>query len=172
MSNPLLQKWRTSFGTPPFHLIDIDHFKPAIEEAIIMAAQEIAAITDNKESPSFNNTIAALDRAGIKLDDITSVLFNLNNAETNEKLQAAVQEVTPLVTRFSNDITLNGKLFSRVKKVYDSKEHEELSTEQIMLLDKSYRDFILGGAGLDEEKRSRFREISEELSRFNYGNVD
>jgi peptidyl-dipeptidase Dcp len=164
MTNPLLQDWKTPFETPPFHLIEPAHLKPAAEEAIKSAKEEIKAITENTENPTFENTIAALDRTGEKLDLITSILFNLNNAETSKDLQAVARDVSPLLTRFSNDITLNETLFSRVRSVFDSRESAGLNTEQLMLLEKNYRNFILGGAGLKNEKRTRFREISEELS--------
>jgi peptidyl-dipeptidase Dcp len=165
MSNPLLDKWSTPYATPPFHLFETGHYLPAAEEAIRSASEEINAITENKETPTFENTVAALDSCGEQLTRIAAVLFNLNNAETTAELQAAAQAVSPLLTRFSNDITLNEKLFARIKAVYDSRESLNLSTEQKMLLDKKYRDFLLGGAGLLAEKRARFREISEELSR-------
>lgn len=164
MINPLLQNWSTPFGTPPFPLIRTEHFKPAIVEAIAMAKGEISTISDNTDVPTFKNTIAALDRAGEKLERITSVLFNLNSAETNKKLQAAAQEVSPLLTNFSNDITLNEKLFARIKVLYDTRDAADLTTEQNMLLEKKFRNFILGGAGLKDEEKKRFREISEELS--------
>ena len=164
MINPLLQNWSTPFGTPPFNLIRTEHFKPAIVEAIAMAKGEISTISDNLDIPTFENTIAALDRAGEKLERITSVLFNLNSAETNKKLQAAAQEVSPLLTNFSNDITLNEKLFGRIKVLYDTRDAADLTTEQNMLLEKKFRNFILGGAGLKDEEKKRFREISEELS--------
>ena len=115
MNNPLLQEWKTPFGTPPFNLIETIHFKPAVEEAIKSASEEIKIITNNDELPDFENTIASLDRAGETLGRITSVLFNLNSAETNKDLQAVAREVSPLLTRFSNDITLNEKLFKRIK---------------------------------------------------------
>lgn len=164
MNNPLLQEWNTPFETPPFQLIEIIHFKPAIEEAIHSAAEEIKLITDNTERPDFENTIASLDRAGEILGRITSVLFNLNSAETTKALQEVTQEVSPLLTRFSNDITLNEKLFVRIKSVYDSKESSGLNTEQKILTERKYRNFMLGGAGLKEAERTRFREISEELA--------
>ena len=113
---------------------------------------------------SFDNTVAALDRAGEKLGKITSILFNLNSAETNKDLQAVTQEVSPLLTRFSNDITMNEKLFIRIKKIYGATETSGLSTEQKILVEKKYRNFVLGGAGLNEEDKKRFREISEELA--------
>ena len=114
--------------------------------------------------PTFENTIAALERAGETLGKITSVLFNLNSAETNKDLQAVAQEVSPLLTRFSNDITLNENLFERIKKIFETKETQGFNTEQKMLIEKKFRNFMLGGAGLNEEERKRFREISEELS--------
>lgn len=164
MINPLLQEWDTPYGSPPFHLFGISHYKPAILETIRSAELEIKAITSNNSFPDFENTVAALDRTGSRLGDITSILFNLNSAETCSDLQAAAQEISPILTRFSNDITMNGELFARVKQVYDSRDNASLNTEQMMLLEKTWRSFLLGGAGLDEEKKKRFRQISEELS--------
>lgn len=164
MNNPLLDQWNTPFGTPPFNDIKTHHFKPAVEEAIRLATEEIKLITDNNELPDFENTIASLDRAGETLGKITSILFNLNSAETNKSLQEVAQEVSPLLTRFSNDITLNRALFERIKTVFGSIETAELTTEQKILTERKYRNFILGGADLKEEERERFREISEELS--------
>jgi peptidyl-dipeptidase Dcp len=164
MNNPLLETWNTPFEAPPFHLIKTEHFKPAIELAIKYAAEEIKAMSDNSDLPTFDNTIAPLESAGEILGRISSILFNLNSAETNQDLQAVTREVSPLLTRFSNDITLNEKLFERVKKVFDTKDNSLLRTEQKILTERKYRNFILGGAGLKEEDRKRFREISEDLS--------
>jgi len=164
MSNPLLQLWNTPFETPPFHLIETAHFKPAVEEAIKSASKEIKAITDNQELPTFESTIATLERAGETLGRISSILFNLNSAETNKDLQAVAREVSPLLTRFSNDITLNENLFNRIKIVYESKETSGLNTEQKILVERKFRSFMLGGAGLKEDEKKRFREISEELA--------
>ena len=164
MNNPLLSEWNTPFGTPPFDKIQTDHYKTGIEEAIIIAAREIDSIIDNHDPPDFENSVAALDKAGEILGKITQVLFNLNSAETNKALQAVTQEVSPLLTRFSNDITLNARLFERILKIYEIREAGQFTTEQKMLLEKKYRNFMLGGAGLKEEEKRRFREISEELS--------
>ena len=164
MNNPLLQDWRTPFGTPPFNLIETIHFKPAVEEAIKSASEEIKIITDNNELPDFENTIAALDRVGETLGRIISVLFNLNSADTNKALQETAQEASPLLTRFSNDITLNGKLFEKIKIVYESRETLGLNSKQKILTERKFRNFLLGGAALKEEERKRFREISEELA--------
>jgi len=164
MNNPLLAVWNTPFGTPPFNLIKIDHFRPAIEEAIRLAMQEIGSITENTGQADFENTVAALDRSGEKLGEITSILFNLNSAETNKLLQEVTQEVSPLLTRFSNDITLNSNLFDRIKSVFESLETSGLNTEQKILTERKFRNFMLGGATLKEEERMRFREVSEQLS--------
>jgi peptidyl-dipeptidase Dcp len=164
MKNPLLHEWDTPFRTPPFRDIQITHFVPAVEETIRSASEEIKAIAENPEPPDFENTIATLDRAGSKLGDVTAILFNLNSAETSQELQEAVRNISPLLARFSNDITLNEKLFARVKIVFDSRGSSDLTTEQKMLVEKNHRNFILGGAGLNEENKKRFREISEELS--------
>ncbi|MBN1108208.1 MAG: M3 family metallopeptidase [Bacteroidales bacterium] len=164
MNNPLLQTWDTPYGTPPFDLIKISHFKPAVEEAIKEAALQIEAIASDPGQADFSNTVEALDNAGEKLGNITAVLFNLNNAETCKELQAVAQELSPLLARFSNDITMNDKLFRRVSAVYESRHSSGFTTEEMMLLEKHYRNFILGGAGLSESGKKRFREISEELS--------
>ncbi|HKK43069.1 MAG TPA: hypothetical protein VJ963_11715, partial [Bacteroidales bacterium] len=121
IENPLLLDWATPFNTPPFEIINTSHFKPAIEEAISIAEKEIREINDNTDLPTFKNTVEKLEMAGDKLGRITSVLFNLNNAETTKDLQKITQEVSPLLTRFSNDITLNARLFNRIAEVYKTR---------------------------------------------------
>ncbi len=164
MKNPLLDTWSTPFETPPFHLIKVSHFKPAAEEAIKAALTRADSIADNPAKPSFENTVEALERTGEKLARISSILFSLNSAETSEELQNAAQEISPLLVRYSNDITMNGRLFARIDALYSSGAEPGLDAGQAMLLEKVHRNFILGGAGLDPGHRKRFREISEELS--------
>ena len=164
MINPLLKEWKTPFNLPPFELIKPAHFRPAIEGSIDMAKEEINKITGNNEPPSFENTVEALDNAGIRLDEISSILFNLNSAETNRDIQAAAREVSPLLSRFQNDITLNRILFARLEEVYNKQSSFKLDNEQKMLLKKTYRNFIKGGAGLEDSRRERFRQINEELA--------
>jgi peptidyl-dipeptidase Dcp len=164
MINPLLQEWETPFAVPPFPDIKALHFKPAIEEAIKSAKEEITIISDSTDLPTFDNTIAALEEAGETLGRITSVLFNLNSAETNKELQNVAQEVSPLLTRFSNDVTMNERLFERIVNIFENKETSGLSKEQKILVERKYRNFLLGGAGLKDEVKKRFREISEELA--------
>ncbi|NNE76943.1 MAG: M3 family metallopeptidase, partial [Pricia sp.] len=159
--NPLL----TPFDTAPFTRIKNEHFKPAFLEAMEFARAEIDAITSNKESPSFKNTVEALEFSGQQLDRISSVFFNLNSAETNEEIQKIAQEISPLLSEFSNDITLNEVLFKRIKSVYDKRDSLNLSTEQKTLLDKKYKNFSRNGANLDDDKKKRLREIDAELSK-------
>ncbi|NAS14166.1 M3 family metallopeptidase [Poritiphilus flavus] len=159
--NPLLKP----FDTAPFSAIQTEHFKPAFEQAIAEARAEIDAITANPEPPSFSNTVEALDFAGQHLDRISSVFFNLNAAETNEEIQKIAQEVSPMLTEFSNDITLNEGLFQRIKAVYEHRESDQLSAEQQTLLDKKYKNFSRNGANLPEEKKKELREIDAELAK-------
>ena len=163
MTNPLLIQWDTPFETPPFNLIRANHFREGIEEAIKMAEAEIERITSQTGPASFENTIEALERSGIQLNTITALLFNLNSAETSDELQEAAEEISPVLTKFSNDITLNRKLFERVNEIFEKKRELKLSTEQLLLLEKTYRNFIQGGAALREDQKQRFREISEKL---------
>ncbi|MBT9187945.1 M3 family metallopeptidase [Zobellia russellii] len=159
--NPLL----TPFDTAPFSKIENSHFKPAFLQAMEEARAEIDQITANEEVPSFENTIEALEFSGQQLDRISSVFFNLNSAETNEEIQKIAQEVSPLLSEFSNDITLNEALFKRIKNVYDQKDSLDLSVEQQTLLDKKYKSFSRNGANLDEDKKKRLREIDAQLSK-------
>ena len=159
--NPLL----TPFDTAPFSKIKNEHFKPAFLQAIEDARLEIDAIANSKEAPTFENTVAALDFAGQQLDRVSSVFFNLNSAETNPEIQKIAQEVSPLLSEFSNDITLNEDLFKRVKTVYDQRNDLELTTEEQTLLDKKYKSFSRNGANLPLDKKKRLREIDAELSK-------
>ncbi|MDV7140248.1 M3 family metallopeptidase [Maribacter sp. TH_r10] len=161
MSNPLLQ----SFDTAPFSKIKNEHFKPAFMQAIEDARAEIDAITKNTDAPTFINTIEALEFSGQQLDRVSSVFFNLNSAETNEEIQEIAQEVSPLLSEFSNDITLNEALFKRIKAVYDQKSELDLTIEQDTLLDKKYKSFSRNGANLPDDKKKRLREIDTELSK-------
>ncbi|MBC2839592.1 M3 family metallopeptidase [Robiginitalea sp. SC105] len=159
--NPLLQP----FDAAPFDALKTDQFKPAFEKALAEARAEIDAIAQNPEPPDFKNTIAALDYAGYRLDRISSIFFNLNSAETNKEIQALAQEISPLLTEFSNDITLNQGLFERVREVFEQRESLELDPESATLLEKKFRHFSRNGALLDEKDKKRLREIDSELSR-------
>ncbi len=159
--NPLLQP----FDTAPFSQIKNTHFKPAFLKAMEDARAEIDAITSTKATPTFENTIEALEFSGQQLSRISSVFFNLNSAETNEEIQKIAQEISPLLSEFGNDITLNAALFKRVKAVYEQRKSLELTIEQTTLLDKKYKSFSRNGANLEEDKKKRLREIDAELSK-------
>ena len=156
--------FHTLYQTAPFSKIKNEDFLPAFLEAIKEAKAEIDAITTNTEAATFENTIEALDFSGEQLDRISSIFFNLNSAETNDEIQKIAQEVSPLLSEFSNDITLNEALFNRVKAVYDIKDTLNLTTEQQTLLDKKYKGFSRNGANLPEDKKNRLREIDKKLS--------
>ena len=159
--NPLL----SPFDTAPFSQIKNEHFKPAFLKSIEDARAEIDAITENTDAPTFENTIEALEFSGQQLDRISSVFFNLNSAETNEEIQKIAQEVSPLLSEFGNDITLNEALFKRVKAVYDQKDSLDLTVEQTTLLDKKYKSFSRNGANLSEDKKTRLRAIDAKLAK-------
>lgn len=161
----LTQHFNTPHNTAPFSQIQISDYKPAFEKAIEMARQDIDTIISNSDKPNFSNTIVALDFAGETLDRLSSIFFNLNSAETNDEIQAIAQEVSPLLTDFSNDITLNEELFAKVKNVYDAKDSLQLTEEEKTLLDKKYKSFARNGALLNEAKKSRLREIDTELAK-------
>ncbi|MBU2928785.1 M3 family metallopeptidase [Winogradskyella psychrotolerans] len=160
----LNKAFETPYNTAPFSKIKTEDYLPAFKLAIEKAKAEIEVITANTEAPTFENTIEALDYSGEELDRISSIFFNLNSAETNDEIQKIAQEVSPLLSEFSNDITLNEDLFKRVKAVYDSKSTLDLTTEQATLLDKKYKGFSRNGANLSEDKKTKLRAIDKELS--------
>ena len=161
----LTSTFNTKHNTAPFSQIKIEDYKPAFIENIAAARAEINAITNNPEAPTFQNTIEALDFSGNALDRLSSIFFNLNSAETNDEMQKIAQEVSPLLTEFSNDITLNENLFKRIKTVYEQRESLNLTTEQATLLDKKFKGFSRNGALLSEEKKLKLREIDTELAK-------
>ncbi|MDP5102082.1 MAG: M3 family metallopeptidase, partial [Nonlabens sp.] len=163
-SNPLLTPFDTFENTAPFSLIKEEHYEPAFTEAIEAARLEIEAITSNSEQPSFENTIEKLDEAGALLGTISSIFFNLNSAETNDEIQRIAREVSPALTKFGNDVTLNEALFNRVKTVYAQKEKLELTPEQQTLLDKNYKRFSRNGANLNDADKEKLRTIDAELA--------
>ena len=160
----LNKPFETQYNTAPFSKVKNEDFLPAFKTAIEKAKAEIDTITNNEDLATFKNTIEALDYSGEELDRISSIFFNLNSAETNDEIQKIAQEVSPLLSEFSNDITLNEDLFKRVKTVYDSKSDLDLTTEQETLLDKKYKGFSRNGANLADDKKEKLRAIDKELS--------
>ena len=157
-------RFDTPYNTAPFSKIKTDTFLPAFRKAIESAKHEIDQIVQNEEAPTFENTIEALDYTGEQLDRVSSIFFNLNAAETNEETQKIAQEVSPLLTEFSNDVALNTALFERVKHVYNTKESLSLTEEQKTLLDKKYKGFSRNGANLSNDQKEVLRAIDKEQS--------
>jgi len=160
----LTSTYNTKYNTAPFSQIKLEDYKPAFIENIATAKAEIEAIINNPEAPTFENTIVALDFSGEQLNRLSSIFFNLNSAETCDDMQKIAQEVSPILTEFSNDISLNKELFQRIKAVHDQKDNLILNTEQTTLLDKKFKGFSRNGALLNEEDKLKLREIDTELA--------
>lgn len=163
--NILIKHFNTKHNTAPFSQIKLSDYLPAVKEGISETKKEIDEIVNNSDAPTFANTIEALEFSGTQLDRVTTIFFNLNSAETSEEMQKLAQEISPMLTELSNDITLNANLFQRIKAVYDQRESLNLTTEQATLLDKKYKGFSRNGALLAEDKKSRLREIDAELAK-------
>ena len=162
--NPFLSEYHTPHQTVPFHLIRTEHFEPAILQGMEEHDREIADIIANPDEPTFENTIEALELSGERLDRVTTVFGNLLSAETNDDMQAIAERIMPKLSEHSNNITLNEKLFARIKHVYQHTDKASLSNEQQMLLQNTYDGFIRSGANLTDEQKERFRQISAEMS--------
>ncbi|MCC9041653.1 M3 family metallopeptidase [Myroides sp. M-43] len=160
LNNP----FNTVHGTAPFTQIKTEDYIPAFQKAIQDTKNEIDAITSNSATPTFENTLEALAYSGMELDVLSNIFFNLNSAETNDEMQKIAQEVAPMLSALSNDISLNEKLFKRVKAVHEQKDSLSLNTEQETLLTKNYKSFVRNGALLSEDKKERLRAIDSELS--------
>lgn len=164
MQNPFLQDYNTLHHTTPFNQIKLEDYEPAIREGMRLEDEEIKAIVENPELPSFENTILALGEAGKVLDRVTTVLFNLMSAETSDALDEIAEKMMPELSEHSNNISLNEKLFARIKQVYLQKDKVNLSPEERALLDKTYDGFIRNGANLSDKDKETFRHLSKELS--------
>ena len=173
--NPLLSKNQTLHGTMPFHLIKTEHYEPAILKGMEIHNQEIEAIINQTDAPTFANTIVALEKSGALLNQVSTVFGNLLSAETNDEMQAIAERIMPQLSEHSNNITLNEKLFARIKAVYDTTDKEQLGKEEQMLLQNTYDGFIRSGANLTPEQKERFRQITAEMSvltlRFSQNNL-
>lgn len=162
-SNPLIQTWNTPHQTPPFDLIKVSDYKPAMLYAIEKSKEDINKIISNTQEPTFNNTIVAYERSGRILDKVSGLLFNMNEAFTSDSLQAVAQELTPILTQYYNDISMNAQLFAKIKIVYDNRDFIALTTEDRMLLDKIYKGFIRNGSLLTGKAKEEFQEATKQL---------
>ena len=162
--NPFFQAYDTPFQVPPFDIIKSDHFKPAILEGISKHETEIAAIANNTETPTFDNTILAMENAGSLLSDVNTVFSNFNSANTNKEIQNIAKEVAPNLSAHRDNIYLNEKLFAKVKTLWDKKGSLGLNLEQAKILDNAYKDFVRSGANLSAEDKQILRKINGTLS--------
>ena len=164
LPNPFFEEWTTPYGVPPFESIRTYHYAPAFERAMSLHLEEIDAIASNDADPSFENTVAAMDRAGEMLSNVANVFSMLCAAETNEELMALEAEIMPRLSAHNDAILMNERLFERVKAVYESRLSKDLEKDQIRLTEKVYDRFVRSGALLDDEKKARLAQINEELS--------
>ncbi len=162
--NPFLGDWTTPFAVPPFDQIQLEHYKPAFEEAMKLHSQEVRAIYVVRSTPTFENTIEALDRSGAMLDRVSNVFFSMKSSMNNDTMEALAKEFAPLLSKHEDEIRLNELLFQRVKAVYDTRNQLTLTPEQSKLLEETYKSFVRGGANLPPEKKEQLKEINAQLS--------
>lgn len=162
--NPFLGKYATPREVTPFDRIRMEHYEPAIREGIRQQNEEIEAVTDNPETPTFANTIEPFERSGELLQRVAGVFANLLSAETNGQMQELAQTLMPMIDDHANNIRLNRALFLRIKHVYDHRAQETLNGEQQRLLEDIYQNFARNGANLEGKDRDKFRELSRQLT--------
>jgi len=162
--NPLTQDWNTPFGVPPFDEIQITDYEPAILKGIEEHNKEIDAIVSNPETPDFENTIAALDRSGKILSQALYVFESETSINSSDELMAIEERVTPVFSTHFNEVSLNEKLFQRVKSVWDRREELNLDPQQARLLYKTYRNYELAGATLPDDKKAKVMELNTRIA--------
>lgn len=162
--NPFAAEWKTRFGAPPLAEIKEDHYLPAFRDGMAHHRKEVQAIAKRRAAPTFANTLEALDASGEPLERVQMVFSAVRGAETNDRIQAIARELAPLLSRHGDDILLDERLFARVKAVYDARARLELAPDQRRLLEKTYRDFVRGGALLTRPQQVRLRALNQELS--------
>ncbi len=164
VGNPFMEEWDTPYGVPPFARIEARHYMPAMKKGILELRAEIAAITDNPEAPSFENTILALEIDGELLGNVSATFFNIAGTETNDDIQALQSVLSPMLTREFDAITMNDMLFKRVQAVYAEKDSLGLDEQDARLLELRYRSFIRAGAALDPDIKKQVAELNAEIS--------
>ena len=162
--NPFLSEYATPYGVPPFDKITIQDYKEAFLKGMQEQKEEIEAIVNLRSTPDFENTVAAMDRSGRLLNKVSYVFYSQNSCNTNAEMQALDQEISPLLSAHSDDISLNPKLFARVKRVYENKEKFNLDKEQNKLLENTYKSFVRNGANLSEADQKKLRDLNSKIS--------
>ena len=162
--NPFFSEYQTPFQVPPFDKIDTSDYMPAFMEGIAQHNAEIDSIIQNQASPDFENTILALDKSGKLLTRVSKVFYNLNEAETNKQLQSLARQLSPIMSKHQDDISLNEMLFSKIKAVYEKRYALKLDSQQLRVVEKYFRDFERQGANLPADKKEQLRKLNAELS--------
>jgi peptidyl-dipeptidase Dcp len=162
--NPFFAEFSTPFQVPPFDKIDTTHFMPAFIEGIKQHDAEVATIADNSAVATFENTILPFDKSGKMLRRVGKVFFNLTEANTSDQIQAIANKLSPMLSKHNDDISMNAKLFDRIKAVYAKRKESNLDAQQIRVVEKYYRDFERQGANLSKEQQDQLRNVNEELS--------
>lgn len=164
MENPFLTESTLPYGAPQFDKIQTAHYMPAFKQGIAEAKAEIDAVVASTETPTFANTVEAIERGGKTLNKVSSIFYNLMEADTNDELQALAEEISPMMTEFQMYVNLNDALFKKVKAVYDNRASFNLDEEQMRLLEDTYKGFVRGGALLSDEDKQTYSKYEEELS--------
>ncbi len=162
--NPLLQPWTAPHGLPPFQSVRAEHFAPAFEVALVEHLADIARISGSAQAPSFENTIAALDRGGRLLDRIAALFYNLTASETSPTLQAVERDMAPRLAAHNNSVYTNSALFARIDALHEQRGTLELSAEQRRVLERVHFDFVRAGARLDPAAQLRYGQIMQRLA--------
>lgn len=162
--NPLLADWTVAFGLPPFGTIKPEQFRPAFDEALRRHRAEINAIAFDPAPPSFDNTIAALERSGRELDRVSNVFFVLAGADTSDAIEAIEREISPLLARHSNALYLNSALYARIVDLYKRSSALKLDAERARVLERYHTRFVRAGAALDKPAQDRLAAINERLA--------
>ena len=162
--NPFLKEYDTPYQIPPFEKIEFSHYEPAFEEGMKQHLSDIDSIAINKEQPTFENTIAELERSGKTLDKVSSVFFNLLGSNTSDEMDALAVKISPILSSHNDSILLNTDLFNRIKTLHEQKESLGLTTEQARLLDETYKRFVRSGANLSNAEMKRLVDINSSLS--------
>ena len=162
--NPFLTEYTTPFQVPPFDQIKNEHYLPAFEAGMKEQLAEVKAIVNNEETPTFENTILPFDKSGEILDRVSNVFFNLNECLTNDEMVAIAEDVLPLLSKHSDSIMMNPKLFKRIDYVYQHRNDMGLDDQQIRVVEKYHQDFVRNGAALPADKQEELSKINEELS--------
>ncbi len=162
--NPFLNEYDTPFGVPPFDKITNADYLPAFEAGIQQQLDEINAIVGSSKKPTFENVIVALDQSGEILRNVAMVFYGINSANTSKEMQEIDKVADPLLSKHSDDILLNTKLFEKVKAVYDQKDQLKLNAEDAKLLEETHKKFVRNGANLSAENQAKLREVNQEIS--------